>query len=225
MAKLMLDENTPTLIITRTLAPKKVSLRLDALRIVLLFMPGDRDWRYAQTTAHHALIDLNILAAADMAVLREELAEVEEAAEIKLFLEDYAGHYATLTLQDIRESEIDLLQELAEHRRARRDRLAGWTRNVPTLIITGFDGDMATFDSEGIRVGPDSFLPWAELDQVTIQSGPEDGVAAYHLVPRQGLQSEYVVRMPDRKGYLFLAECTFWRTLAARQAEDAAEPA
>lgn len=222
MAKLMLDEHTPTLKVTRTTAPKNVSLRLDALRIVLLFMPGDCDWRHAQKTAHYGLIDLNALDSTELTSLREDLAEVEEPSEVKLFLEDYAGHHTTLTLEDLRNSEVDVMHELAEHRRTRRDKLASWTRNVPALIITGFDGDMATFDPEGVRVGPDRFLPWEKLEQITVRDASDEGFAAYHLMPQSGHGAEYVVRMPERKAYLFLAECTFWRTLAEQQAEEAA---
>jgi hypothetical protein len=219
MARLTLEEGT--LQVTRDSPLKPVSLRLDALRLVSLFLPGNLNWQHAETAADCGLIDLNEIDSADLAQLVEELATVEgeDAAGIRLFLEDYSGRYVTLTLPEIRESEVDLLQELAEHRRARRDRLAGWTRNVPGLIVTGLEGDMATFDLEGIRTGPDRFLSWEDLAGLEIREGAPEGPADYRLIPRRGHGARHVVRIPRRKAQLFLAEFAFWRSLAAQRAQ------
>lgn len=222
MARLTLDERA--LHIKREARPKPVSLRLQTLRLVSLFIPGSYDWNHAQEAAHYRLIDLDSLNSVEYAALVEELAAVpeEDSAEVRLFLEDYTGRHVTLTLQEIRASDIDLLEEIRDHRRERRDRLARWMRNVPDLIVTGIEGDMAIFDLDGIRTGSDRFLPWSEFGEIEAREGATEDSRVYRLRPRSGRGEGHVVRMPRRKAHLFLAECVFWRALGNESAEEVA---
>lgn len=220
MPKLTLENGA--LAVTRDASPRNVAMPLDALRIASLFVPQEWDCPLAETSARQGnQIDLNFILSAEQAQLAEWLAELDSdgAAQVLFFLEDYTGRYVTITLQDIRESEIDLLQELGERRRARRDKLADWSRNVPDLIVTGLDGDMVIFGPAGIRLGPDRFLLWEDVEGLEDREAPTGDSTTYRFVPRQGCPDSFTVRIPKRKARLFAAEYAFWRSLAARHAQ------
>jgi hypothetical protein len=190
--------------------------------MVFLFMPCSHDCPFAEPTAGYNVVNLEELSGDDLSALLEQLSDLEvDAGEAKLFLEDYAGRYALVTLQDIRESQVDLLPQLAGNRGARRDKLTDWARNAPALLFTGARGDMVAFDVRGVRIGA-RFVAWADLNSVQLHAGSSDDPSAYHLIPQRGSSSDaLVVRIPGPKAELFIAECTFWRSLAGRRAESA----
>ena len=218
MATLALEGNT--LHVTHGPPPARtVSLPLDALRLACLFVPRQRRPRFPQTGDPQDPVDLHELSDGQVARVREELAAAG-AGQCALFLEDYAGRYATIPWPDVEQSGVDLLAELARRRQTHRDRRAEWTRNAPGLILTGVSGDKATFDGQGVRAGARRFLAWEDLDRAEIRPGPKENTRACHFIPRpESRRRPFAVRIPDGKADLFLAECAFWRALAREQAQ------
>jgi len=204
----------------RSEADPAVSLRLDCLRIVFLFAPETCDWRFVQPAAGRGLTNLEQLSQEDLSDLTGKASALgADAGEFSLFLEDYCGRSASISVADIGESGIDVLGELSRHREARRARLVDWTRGSPGLILTGALGDRVTLDAKGVRAGDIEFMPWRDLDRIEMESEPAEDLNDYHFFPRPGsTSSEFSVRMPGRKAAFFAAEYTFWRSLGVRQA-------
>jgi hypothetical protein len=220
MAKLVLEEGTLHVTEGITSAPK-VSLPLDALRIVALFMPGRYSSPFAERAADRNYINLDELSTEELAELTGRLSSRRMGiSRFMLFMEDYSGHYASVSLKDMRDGEVDLFAELANHRKDREEKLGHWTRNVPGLIVTGVDGEMATFDLQGIRASTEEFIPWQNLDRLEVRLLKRQDLSAYHFYARRGSGSrKFVVRIPNTKTQLFLAEYTFWRSLARQRAQ------
>lgn len=216
MAKLTLEGQTLT--VTEDDQPsRKVSLPLDALRLVFLLVPAGHS--LADSDAERSFIDLDALTQDEYSDLVARLSS-EPDAELRLFLEDYVGRYASISLQDVHESGVDLLAELGQHRSARRDKLANWSRNPPGLIITGAKGDNVTLNIDGVRAGSHGFVAWDDLARVDVRSGSADTPSTYRFVPHRGGVKAFSVRIPRGKSTLFAAEFTFWRALAQRHAEN-----
>lgn len=220
MAKLKLEESK--LHVTEGItSAAKVSLPLDALRVVSLSMPERYNSPFAEKAADRNYVDLEELSDEELAELTGRLSTRRMGiSRFKLFLEDYSGHYASVSLKDIRDGRVNLFEELANHRKTRREKLASWTRNVPGLIVTGVDGDMATFDLQGVRSGADQFIAWEDLDRLEVRPVKKRDLSAYHFYARRGSgRKKFVVRVPSGKAELFLAEYAFWRSLAQRRAQ------
>lgn len=218
MVKLALEENV--LHIQEDTPPaKQISLRLDALRLVILFVPPRFKGPGVETTAQQSLVDLERPSDQDLPALLEQLSTRGAGlGETRLFLEDYRGQYASISLQDAQANGIDLLAELSRYRQVRREKLAGWARNSPGLIITGAQGDRITLNPVGARLGAADSVAWADLDRIEIKARSAEKLSAYHFIPRQEQGSQtFSVRMPEEKAALFTAECTFWRSLAGRE--------
>ncbi len=213
MARLTLEGRTLT-ICEDGQPPKTISLHLDALRLVFLLVPAGHS--LANEGAERSVVDLDALSHDDLTSLLARLAPADGS---RLFLEDYMGRYVSVSLQDAAESGVDLLAELATHRRTRRDKLADWSRNAPGLIITGAQGDHVTLNLDGVRAGVHGFVSWADLHHVDVTGGASERLSTYRFVPIRGRAKAFSVRMPRGKATLFAAEFAFWRELARRQAE------
>jgi len=201
------------------------TVRLNALRKVFLFMPGQYRWHCSRTTVGHNVANLDGLSAEDLADLLARLTALETSRdEFKLLLEDYFGHCLVLSLAEMDASGIDLLAQLDGYRQERRQKVAEWTRHGPGLIITGALGDKATLGPEGVRCGHvDPFMAWSELDRVEVRADRQAGLDAYRFVPKPGSGChEFTVRMPTLKAQPFMAEYTFWHSRALRQTEELA---
>jgi len=213
-----------------TLGPeptRTVALPLNTLRKVFLFMPEKYGWYCAQTTASPRCANLDDLSDDELADLLAKLAALKAGrGKFSLLLEDYIGRCAILSLADIDESGIDLLAELGQHRRERRQKVADWTRHGPGLIMTGALGDHATLGPQGVRANTGPFMAWTELDRVEVQPDSEAELSAYRFVPKPGSASpEFSVRMGAKKAEPFMSEYTFWHSLALRQEERGAQDA
>ncbi len=214
MVNLSLEENK-LLVTPDSEGARTLSLRLDWLRIVFLFAPRSCRWPYVQKTDGRALANLEELSDEEMADLAAKASALgARAREYSLLLEDYSGHSTSLSLEDVAHSGVDLLGELSRYRSARRERLAGWTRSNPGLVVTGALGDHATLDPKGVRA-TGKFMPWRDLDRIEMTADAGDGLSGYRFIPRAGCaSSELSVRMPGPKGELFTAEYTFFRSVA-----------
>ncbi len=202
--------------------PRTWTLRLNTLRKVFLFMPRKYRWHCAETTVDHSAANLDDLSAEEHADLLVKLSELEAGRDkFDLLLEDYVGHCLILSLADVDASGINLLAELGEHRRERRQKALDWTRHGPGLIITGVLGDSATLGPQGVRSRhTDPYMPWTELDRVEVERDSGAGVDAYRFVPKPGgVGHEFTVRMPAQKAEPFMAEYTFWHSQALRQVD------
>lgn len=214
MAKLTLEESTLT-ITEDGEPPKTISLQLDALRLVFLLVPAGHS--LADDGAERSFVDLDALSCDELDSLIANLSPDDGS---RVFLEDYVGRYASVSLKDAAESEVDLLVQLREHRRSRREKLADWSRNAPGLIITGVKGDHVTLNLDGVRAGGRGFVAWEDLDRVVVGGRARERLSTYRFVPNRGRAKAFSVRMPRGKATLFAAEFAFWRALAQRQAEN-----
>ncbi|MDI7277875.1 MAG: hypothetical protein QME94_17990 [Anaerolineae bacterium] len=205
-------------------AAPTTSLRLDSLRIVVLFTPDTCDWHFVEASSGRSLANLERLSPDELSELCGKAADLgPEAGEFSLLLQDYAGHSACIPVADICESGLDLFGELTRYRDSRRARLAEWTRCPPTLIVVGAQGDGAALGQRGVRPTGGELMPWADLERVEVEPAPAQGLDGYRFVPRAGSgRSEFSVRMPSRKAELFVAEVAFWRSLGLEQRSDAA---
>ncbi len=201
--------------------PRTWTLRLNALRKVFLFMPRKYKWHCTETTVGHSTANLDDLSAEEHADLLGKLSGVEAGRDkFDLLLEDYLGHCVILSLADIDASGIDLLGQLGEYRRERRQKAVEWTRHGPGLIITGALGDRATLGPQGARSHhTDPYMPWTDLDRVEVESDGKAGLDAYRFVPKPGAGHAFTVRMPAQKAEPFMAEYTFWHSRALHQAD------
>lgn len=219
MAKLTLEE--ATLHIEKCPEPPAtVTLSLTALRLVSLFMPPEDSLRLGGD-ADLGLVDLETVTDEGLAEFVAHVATLEaEGAPCALFLEDYAGRYASISIQDIRDSGIALFEEIHRYRGQRRAKLASWAKSMLGLVVTGLQGDMVTFDLEGVRASSCQFLAWKDLDRIDVHSGPAEE-STYRFIPREGVPAEgFSGRIPARKARLLMAEHAFWRSLSRRQTED-----
>ncbi len=214
MAKLNCEEGRLT-IIEEGQPAKTLSLQLDALRVVFLLVPAGHP--LAEDGAERSFVDLDAFTADELAKLVTHLSPEDGS---RLFLEDYVGRYASISLQDAAESGVDLLAELAEHRQSRRAKLADWSRNAPGLIITGAQGDHVTLNLDGVRGSAGRFLAWKDLARVDVRGEAAAHVSKYRFVPHRGPSRAFSVSIPRGKATLFAAEFAFWRSLAERQAEN-----
>ncbi len=218
MVNLTLEENKLHVTPAPAEAPT-VSLRLDSLRIVFLFVPETCDWRFVEATAGRNLVNLEELADEDLAELTGQASALgAEAGGFSLLLEDYTGRSASISLADVRASGVDLLGELSRHREVRRGKLAEWMRAGPGLIVTGALGDRVTLDPKGVQAIGGERMPWEELDRIECEPNPAEDLHGYRFIPRpDSASSEFSMRIPDRKAELFTAEYTFWRSVSRRQ--------
>jgi len=206
-----------------SLPAQNLTLRLNTLRKVFLFMPSQYTWHCAETTDSHNAANLDDLSADEFADLLARLGTVEAGRDgFRLLLEDYLGHCLVVSLAEVDASGLDLLRQLGQHRRERRQRALDWTRHGPGLIITGAKGESATLGPQGARCHhTDPYMPWADLDRVEVQPDTEAGLDAYRFVPKPGTAGrEFTVRMPAEKAEPFMAEYAFWRSRALRQGDE-----
>lgn len=201
---------------------RPLSLSLNTLRKVFLFMPKKYTWHCAPTTVGHSSVNLDDLSDDDLADLLARLSRLKaDRARFNLFLENYLGRCVVLSLAEIDGSGIDLLAELGQHRQERRQRVADWTKHGPGLVITGALGDNATLGPQGVRKNPGPLMAWKELDRVEVESDAQAEHDIYRFVPKPGsASSAFTVRMPAKKAESFMAEYTFWHSLALRQTEN-----
>lgn len=202
--------------------PRTWTLRLNTLRKVFLFMPRKYRWHCTETTVDHSAANLDDLSAEEHADLLAKLATLETGRDkFDLLMEDYLGHCVIVSLADVDASGLDLLAQLGEHRRERRQRAADWTKHGPVLIITGALGDSATLGPQGVRIHhTDPYMPWTELDRVEVEADAKAGLDAYRFVPKPGTPGrEFTVHMPSQKARPFMAEYTFWHSRALHQSD------
>ncbi|HPL28953.1 MAG TPA: hypothetical protein PLG21_12960, partial [Anaerolineae bacterium] len=205
MAKLSLEESVLT-ITADSPTPKPASLRLDALRLVFLVVPAGHS--LGGSISQRTFVDLDELGSSEYACLTERIAAAPLDG-LALFLNDYMGRYATITLQDATESGLDLLAELRAQRDARRKRLAEWSRNAPGLIISGVEGDQATFNLDGVRAGARCFVAWEDVERLDMRAGSVGQPNVYRFVAKPGRGEAFSVRMPQPKADHFRAEYAF----------------
>jgi len=218
MAKLTLAKATLH-IEQGTEPPATVTLSLTALRLVSLFMPPEDSLRLGGD-ADPGIVDLEMVTDKGLAESAAHVATLEaEGAPCTLFLEDYAGRYASIC-KDIQDSGIALFEEIHRHRGQRRAKLASRAGNRLGLVVTGFQGDMVTLALDGVRASSSRFLAWKGLDGIDVHSGPAEE-STYRFIPREGVPGEgFSGRIPASKARLLMAEHAFWRSLSRRQTED-----
>ena len=196
------------------------TLSLNALRKVFLFMPAKHGCHCTATTVGHSFANLDDLSDVDLADLLAGLPGPKaDRADFHLLLESYLGHCLVLSLADMDESGIDVFAELAPFRQERRQRAIDWVRHGLGLVVTGALGDSTTLNPQGVRRNAGPLLPWKELDRVEVEIDPQAELDTYRFMPKQGSASgEFSVRMPHAKARPFMAEYSFWHSLAQRQA-------
>lgn len=219
MAKLTLEEAT-LLIEQCPESSDTVSLSFTALRLMFLFLPPEHSLCIGGD-AGPGIVDLEAITDDGWAEFTAQLHALEaKGASCTLFLMDYAGRYASISLEDIRDSGIALLEEVHRYRGERWGKLADWSKNMPSLIVVGLGGDKVTFGLDGVRASADQFLAWEGLERLDVRKGPAEEYT-YCFITKQGVCGDgFSGRIPATKARVLLAECAFWRTLARRQAED-----
>ncbi len=217
---------------------KKISLPLDSLRIVTLFLPGSSKWRIFFSTSESEYINLDLLPEENFSGIIKSLTEIwDKLSEqtdkkitdrdklsaldcIKLYLVDYDNNFAGISLKDIKLSNVDFFEKLSSNRKERINRLEKWKGSNPEVVIKGSWGSTAVLSKEGFKKGK-NLMPWNEVDTIYEETSHSlTSMTTLYVLPKgvkSGLFSfkkfGYGMRVPTKQKELYKVECNFFRNI------------
>ncbi len=212
-----------TILTVRTGAFTRVSLALDSLRLLAVWIPESKAWRGLWSTSEQSSMLLDLLddgsyagatraLANPLSLLPEVVAghrlterdRLDALSSIEVLLEDHEGRHVSLDLTQIDLSGCDLFAVLAKCRTRRRERLDAWVAGQPTKDLPGRFWGSVQLGLDGIRKGR-RLTPWSEVGQLyTERSG---GSATFYVLPK-GVSS----------GFLSFARLRYGLTIRASDA-------
>lgn len=187
-----------------------LTLHLDDLRLVFLFLPQQFKWRIiSPSETQYRYLDVDALSDEEFSLLAGELRQQQTllGGSFLLVLKDYGGHSVTLPLKDFVQDGLDIFAELARSRGTRVAKREAWLQQSPHVTVNNI-----TFDLHQAQQGTGKAVPWHALERIEINQTQSLGTNNYfHFIPLQKGIKKFFQGVPSNQIEAFLAEIHFWR--------------
>ncbi len=220
MATILLEGTCLNIVSKGLFSSKTVSLPLDSLRLIYLFLPETFKLRIVQTNVQYHYVNLGPLANEAYVELSVLLSQQDayNRERIHIVLKDFSGQEATISLKELTSNGINLFPHFAQYRRARNQKLNTWLQGNPHVKF----GLNMVIGADGIGTPNKSYwMTWNALDKFTIFS--TGSATIFNFIPTKASQIKQFGAggIPVAQTQSNLAEIDFWRALAQPKAERA----
>jgi hypothetical protein len=218
------------------LSSETESLPLDALRLVYLFFPTQFNWRpLRQSKYRYQYQNLDALSDDAFSELRAAISEQPGflVGDFSFVLADFQGRVVKILWKRLSADGIDLMTEIRRHRETRREKLARWLEENPSITIEAKGGSFRasiSVNAAGVAQGSKKFIPWNDLEKIEM-SRVQSFVEAHYFrfVPHKaGRRKKIITGVSPKQAEACLAELDFWqsagRAPSTEGARAAAEP-
>ena len=200
------------------LSSQTATLDLDELRYAFLFLPSEFKWHFlTPSETQYNYINLDALSDERFGELQAALAQ-QNPMRLGLYeylLADYSGQVFKVSAKALRDVGVEMMSWLAEHRAARRERLARWVAAGSSITVGAhwfsFRGDI-NLSADGVR-GGSRFLPWGGLGETKLATTRSlADVSFFHFVPvKESGYKGLSTGVPPKQIETMIAEINFWR--------------
>jgi hypothetical protein len=213
----VLNVSTKSLFSTKT-----VSLPIDSLRLVYLFLPKSFQWRIVQTNVQYRYINLHTLSEESFLELSKLLLKQDSynLERTQIVLKDFSDQEVTMSLKELAADQINIFPQFAQYRSMLREKLANWLRGDPQVKF----GLNMIISATGVGYPNKSYwMPWNALDKFTMFSTGSATIFNFIPTKASGLKQFGAGGIPIAQTQSWLAELEFWRALGQPKAEGVAD--
>jgi len=197
---------------------KTISLALDELRLVYLFLPETFKWRFIQTNVQYHYINLNTLTEESFIELSKLFLQQDSytLGRTQIILKDFSDREVAISLKELTSNQINIFTQLAPFRTIGREKLSNWLRSNPQVKF----GLNMVISAAGVGYLNKSYwMPWNALDKFTIFSTGSATIFNFIPTKASGLKQFGAGGIPVAQTQSCLAELEFWHVVGQQETE------
>lgn len=223
MANIVLEGACLSITSKGLFSTKAVSISLDSLRLIYLFLPETFKWRVVQTNVQYRYINLETLSDESYSEISNLLLQQDSYSlgNTHIVLKDFSGQEVSTSFKALASNRIDLLSELTQYRIIRGEKLGIWLLGNPQVKFARppMIGAGYIISVSGIGTSDKGYwIPWDALEKFTIFSTRSSTI--FTFIPTKASKiGKFGAAFPLEQTHSWLAEFEFWRTLARPKAE------